>query len=135
MVIDSFPVDDIVTTSRIDAMKMSAKAIGITTIVTIAAVGGHIFGDRAAAMLMPSALAAGGVLTGPNTEAPDRRTAMSTTRGQRCWPGTRFASSHAVPVCRTSAEPRHLPAFCLSWAMATSSFLILVQGRCAISPR
>ena len=53
-------------------MKIVGKSLSVATIVAAAMITGHIFDDRAANVLMSSADAAGGVVTGPNIEAPDR---------------------------------------------------------------
>ena len=53
-------------------MKTIGKSLSVAALVILAATAGHLFGDRAANVLMPSAGAAGGTVTGPNIAAPDR---------------------------------------------------------------
>ena len=53
-------------------MNTIEKSLGVVVILAAAMATGHYFGDRAADMVMPSVDAAGGVVSGPNTEAPDR---------------------------------------------------------------
>ena len=53
-------------------MKTNRKSLSVAVIIALAAIAGHFYGDRVLDELMSSADAAGGMVPGPNVEAPER---------------------------------------------------------------
>lgn len=53
-------------------MKTIRKSLSVAVIIALAAIAGHFYGDHALDELMSSADAAGGMVPGPNVEAPER---------------------------------------------------------------